>query len=42
MYKINCLNPISAVGMDLFTDEYTLTPGFGHCGCGAGTQCFHA
>ena len=25
MYKINCLNPISAVGMDLFTDEYTLT-----------------
>lgn len=25
MYKISCLNPISAVGMDLFTDEYTVT-----------------
>ncbi len=25
MYKINCLNPISNIGTDLFTDNYTIT-----------------
>lgn len=22
MYKINCLNPIAPIGMDIFTDAY--------------------
>lgn len=28
MFKINCLNPIAAVGMDLFTDNYTIVDDF--------------
>lgn len=28
MYKINCLNPIAAIGMDIFTDAYEKTENF--------------
>ena len=28
MYKINCLNPIANVGLDLFTDEYEMVDHF--------------
>lgn len=28
MTKINCINPISKIGMDLFTDNYTVTESF--------------
>lgn len=28
MYKINCLNPIAAIGMDIFTDAYEKTDNF--------------
>lgn len=28
MYKVNCLNPIAKVGMDIFTDEYVRTDDF--------------
>ena len=28
MYKINCLNPIAAVGMDVFTDAYEKVDNF--------------
>jgi len=28
MFKINCLNPIAAVGMDLFTEEFTKVDNF--------------
>ena len=28
MYKINCLNPIAAIGMDIFTDVYEKTENF--------------
>ncbi|MDD3221667.1 MAG: 3-phosphoglycerate dehydrogenase [Clostridia bacterium] len=28
MYKINCLNPIAAIGMDIFTDAYEKTDDF--------------
>lgn len=28
MFKINCLNPIAAVGMDLFSEAYTVTDQF--------------
>ena len=28
MYKINCLNPIAAIGMNIFTDAYEMTENF--------------
>ena len=28
MYKINCLNPIAPIGMDIFTDAYEKTDDF--------------
>ena len=28
MYKVNCLNPIAKIGMDIFTDAYEKTDNF--------------
>ena len=42
MFKINCLNPISDVGLKNFNDKYEVTDDVKEAQANPGKKCFHA